>query len=139
MLRLGIFRALLVCGVLQMLSNLMYVLQAWVGHDVPTLALTIGVENLTGGMGSAAFVAYLSGLCNIAFTATQYALLTSLAAVGRTTLSASGGALADMLGWSLFFCPRHRGMPARPLVARLDHAVGAQPISRKRIAGCDAV
>ena len=50
---------------------------------------------MTAGMGSAAFVAYLSGLCNIAFTATQYALLTSLAAVGRTTLSASGGALAD--------------------------------------------
>jgi MFS transporter, PAT family, beta-lactamase induction signal transducer AmpG len=102
-LRLGIFRALLVCGVLQMLSNLMYILQAWVGHDVPVLALTIGIENLTGGMGSAAFVAYLSGLCNVAFTATQYALLTSLAAIGRTTLSASGGWLADMLGWSPFF------------------------------------
>ncbi len=96
-------RSLLVCGGLQMLSNLMYVVQAWVGHDVPTLALTIGAENLTGGMASAAFVAYLSGLCNIAFTATQYALLTSLAAVGRTTLSASGGALADLLGWSPFF------------------------------------
>ena len=54
-------------------------------------------------MGSAAFVAYLSGLCNLAFTATQYALLTSLAAVGRTTLSASGGALADLVGWSPFF------------------------------------
>jgi MFS transporter, PAT family, beta-lactamase induction signal transducer AmpG len=102
-LRLGIFRALLICGILQMLSNLMYVVQAWAGHDVPILALTIGIENLTGGMGSAAFVAYLSGLCNIAFTATQYALLTSLAAVGRTTLSASGGALADALGWSAFF------------------------------------
>jgi PAT family beta-lactamase induction signal transducer AmpG len=101
--RLGIFRALLICGVLQMLSNLMYVLQAWVGHDLPTLALTIGIENLTGGMGSAAFVAYLSGLCNLAFTATQYALLTSLAAIGRTTLSASGGALADALGWDPFF------------------------------------
>ena len=102
-LRLGILPALLICGVLQMLSNLMYVLQAWAGHDLPILALTIGIENLTGGMGSAAFVAYLSGLCNLAFTATQYALLTSLAAVGRTTLSASGGALADALGWSPFF------------------------------------
>ncbi|MGH7115048.1 MAG: AmpG family muropeptide MFS transporter [Stellaceae bacterium] len=102
-LRLGVLRALLVCGVLQMLSNLMYAAQAWAGHDVPVLALTIGVENLTGGMGSAAFVAYLSGLCNIAFTATQYALLSSFAAVGRTTLSASGGALADMLGWGPFF------------------------------------
>jgi PAT family beta-lactamase induction signal transducer AmpG len=102
-LRLGVLRALLVCGVLQMLSNLMYGLQAWAGHDVSVLALTIGVENLTGGMGSAAFVAYLSGLCDTAFTATQYALLSSLAAVGRTTLSASGGALADMLGWTAFF------------------------------------
>ena len=102
-LRLGVMRALLVCGVLQMLSNLMYALQASVGHNVPVLALTIGVENLTGGMGSAAFVAYLSGLCNIAFTATQYALLSSLAAVGRTTLSASGGALADAFGWAPFF------------------------------------
>ncbi len=54
-------------------------------------------------MGSAAFVAYLSGLCNLEFTATQYALLSSLAAVGRTTLSASGGALADALGWIPFF------------------------------------
>jgi MFS transporter, PAT family, beta-lactamase induction signal transducer AmpG len=102
-LRLGVLRALLVCGVLQMLSNLMYALQVWAGHNLPVLALTIGVENLTGGMGSAAFVAYLSGLCNIAFTATQYALLSSLAAVGRTTLSASGGALADAFGWTPFF------------------------------------
>ena len=102
-LRLGVMRALLICGVLQMLSNLMYALQVWAGHNLVALALTIGVENLTGGMGSAAFVAYLSGLCNIAFTATQYALLSSLAAVGRTTLSASGGALADVLGWGPFF------------------------------------
>jgi MFS transporter, PAT family, beta-lactamase induction signal transducer AmpG len=101
--RLGVMRALLVCGVLQMLSNLMYAMQVWAGHDQLALALTIGVENLTGGMGSAAFVAYLSGLCNIAFTATQYALLSSLAAVGRTTLSSSGGALADAFGWIHFF------------------------------------
>jgi PAT family beta-lactamase induction signal transducer AmpG len=102
-LRLGVFRALLVCGVLQMAAILMYIVQLRAGHDLPALALTIGVENLTGGMGSAAFVAYLSGLCNLAFTATQYALLTSLAAVGRTILSASGGALADQFGWTPFF------------------------------------
>jgi MFS transporter, PAT family, beta-lactamase induction signal transducer AmpG len=77
--------------------------QVAAGHNLAVLALTIGAENLAGGMGSAAFVAYLSGLCNIAFTATQYALLSSLAAVGRTTLSASGGALADALGWTPFF------------------------------------
>lgn len=102
-LRLGVMRALLLCGVLQMLANLMYAVQVWAGHNQAALALTIGLENLLGGMGSAAFVAYLSGLCRLAFTATQYALLSSLAAVGRTTLSASGGALADAFGWVPFF------------------------------------
>jgi MFS transporter, PAT family, beta-lactamase induction signal transducer AmpG len=101
--RLGVLRALLVSGVLQMLSNLMYVAQVLVGHDVALLALTIGTENLTNGMGSAAFVAYLSGLCNVAFTATQYALLTSLASIGMNLVSASGGFLADQLGWIPFF------------------------------------
>ena len=102
-LRLGIFRALLIGGVLQALSNFMYILQVWVGHDVPMLTLTIGTENLTNGMGSAAFVAYLSGLCNVSFTATQYALLSSLATMGTNVLSASGGYLADTLGWPPFF------------------------------------
>ena len=101
--RLGVMRALFVTGVLQMLSNLMFAAQALVGHSVPMLMVTIGVENLTGGMGSAAFVAYLSSLCSLAYTATQYALLSSLAAVARTTLSAAGGALAQGLGWIPFF------------------------------------
>src|SRR5205823_11971290 len=61
------------------------------------------VENFAGGMGSAAFVAYLSGLCNIAFTATQYALFSSLAVVGRTILSSPGGVLAEQLGWFNYF------------------------------------
>jgi PAT family beta-lactamase induction signal transducer AmpG len=101
--RIGVFGALFVCGVLQMLSNLMYVLQTWSGHDLVALAVTIGVENLTNGMGSAAFVTYLSGLCNVTYTATQYALLSSLAGVGRTILSAWGGKLASLLGWTPFF------------------------------------
>lgn len=101
--RLGMYQALLACGVLQAVSNLMYALQSVVGHDVALLTLTIGIENFTGGMGSAAFVAYLSSLCNVAFTATQYALLSSLATVGRTTLSASGGWLSEQLDWVAFF------------------------------------
>jgi MFS transporter, PAT family, beta-lactamase induction signal transducer AmpG len=101
--RLGMYQALLACGVLQAVSNLMYALQSLVGHDIGMLTVTIGIENFTGGMGSAAFVAYLSSLCNVAFTATQYALLSSLATVGRTTLSASGGWLADQLDWFVFF------------------------------------
>jgi len=101
--RLGVLRGLLVCGVLQMLSNLLFALQAVVGHSVPMLMVTIGVENLAGGMGSAAFVAYLSNLCTVAYTATQYALLSSLAAVARTTLAAAGGLLAEAAGWVTFF------------------------------------
>lgn len=101
--RWGVYRSLLVCGLLQAASNLTYVIQAWAGHDVWVLTLTILLENFTGGMGSAAFVAYLSGLCSLAFTATQYALLSSLAAVGRTTLAASGGWLAEQLDWVPFF------------------------------------
>ncbi|HTV87891.1 MAG TPA: AmpG family muropeptide MFS transporter [Stellaceae bacterium] len=101
--RFGVFRALLVCGALQACSNLMYAVQVWAGHNVAMLAVTIGGENLTGGMASAAFVAYLSNLCSRDFTATQYALMSSLATVGLNVLAASGGALAEALGWTRFF------------------------------------
>jgi PAT family beta-lactamase induction signal transducer AmpG len=101
--RLGMFRALLICGGLQAVSNLMYVLQVWAGHDLAMLTVTIGGENLTGGMASAAFVAYLSLLCSREFTATQYALLSSLATVGLNTLAASWGFMVDHIGWVPFF------------------------------------
>lgn len=101
--RVGIVTALIASGTLQMASNLMFAYQATVGHDVGTLALTIAIENLSGGMGSAAFVAYLSALCNVAFSGTQYALFSSLAAVGRIVLSSPGGFLAQSLGWVSYF------------------------------------
>ncbi|MDH3764112.1 MAG: AmpG family muropeptide MFS transporter, partial [Gammaproteobacteria bacterium] len=72
--RYGIMKSLLGCGILQMLSNLMYAAQSLMGHDVQFLYFTIGIENLSGGMGSSAFVAYLSVLCNITYTGTQFAL-----------------------------------------------------------------
>jgi PAT family beta-lactamase induction signal transducer AmpG len=86
-----------------MLSNLMFAVQAMVGHDTSMLALTIAIENVAGGMGTAAFVAYLSALCNIAYTATQYALLSSLMALARTALSAPSGMLAESTSWVTFF------------------------------------
>ena len=101
--RIGVFASLLICGGLQASSNLLYAVQVWAGHDVAMLSLTIGAENLTGGMASSAFVAYLSGLCSRDFTATQYALLSSLATVGLNVLAASGGYLAEKLGWVPFF------------------------------------
>src|SRR5207244_689904 len=101
--RIGVFRALLIGGGLQALSNLMYAVQFWAGHDVAVLTVTIAAENVTGGMASAAFVAYLSNLCSREFTATQYALLSSLATVGLNVLAASGVALDDALGWIQYF------------------------------------
>jgi PAT family beta-lactamase induction signal transducer AmpG len=101
--RFGILSALLWCGLLQMLSNLMFAAQALVGADIGFLVLTIGIENLSGGMGTVAFVAYLSRLCSFEFTATQYALFSSLAAVGRTVLSSGGGWLVVQLDWFWFF------------------------------------
>lgn len=102
-MRHGLLPALLVGGVLQAATNLLFAAQAVLGHDIAFLALTIGADNFTGGLGSAAFVAYLSSLCNPAFTGTQYALLTSFMAAGRTILSSGSGWLADQMDWVAFF------------------------------------
>ena len=101
--RFGILRSLMLCGLLQSAGNLFYVLQAVGGHRLGYLALCVTAENLTGAMAGAAFVAYLSSLCSPAFTATQYALLSSLASVGRTLVASSSGLLAETLGWVRFF------------------------------------
>jgi len=101
--KLGVMRALILCGILQSAGNLFYVLQAVGGHRLEYLALCVAAENFTGAMAGTALVAYLSDLCSPAFTATQYALLSSLAAVGRTMVASSGGVLADRLGWVPFF------------------------------------
>ncbi len=101
--RLGLFKALFFAGALQMLGNLLYIALLMAGHDNTMLAVSIFGENFTGGMASAAFVAYLSGLCSAAFTATQYALFSSLAAVPARFLSAPSGWLVDRLDWIPFF------------------------------------
>jgi MFS transporter, PAT family, beta-lactamase induction signal transducer AmpG len=101
--RFGFRRSLMLCGVLQSVGNLFYVLQAVGGHRLGYLALCVTAENLTGAMAGSALVSYLSSLCSPAFTATQYALLSSLAAVGRTLVASSGGVLAEKLGWVPFF------------------------------------
>jgi len=101
--RYGVLKSLMGCGILQMLSNLMFAAQAAIGADVGFLYWTIGIENLSGGMGSSAFVAYLSLLCNTTYTGTQFALFTSFMAFGRTWLSAASGWFADKTDWVTFF------------------------------------
>lgn len=120
--RAGILKALMLFGILQLLSNLMFALQAHVGADVALLTATITIENVSGGMGTAAFVAYLSALCHAQYTATQYALLSALMALGRTALSAPGGWLADQIDWVPFFAATAVGaLPGLLLLAWLIH------------------
>ena len=99
----GMFRTLLLTGFVHMLTNLMLVVQAKLGADHHFLIASITLENLSGGMSTAAFIAYLSALCRVHYTATQYALLSSLSAFGRTWLSTPSGALAQAVGWQWFF------------------------------------
>ncbi|HRF08615.1 MAG TPA: MFS transporter [Xanthobacteraceae bacterium] len=93
-----------IAAIIQMLSNLMFSWLAWVGPDVGALTVTIIVENFTSNAANVIFVAYLSALCGArAHTATQFALLSAIAAVGRTVLAASGGYVAEATGWFWFF------------------------------------
>ena len=101
--KLGLIRALWICGILQLFSNLAFSGLALAGHSVPALAATIGFENLAGGMGTTAFVAFLAALCNRNYTATQYALLSSLMAVARTFIAAPGGFVAEAVSWPVYF------------------------------------
>ncbi len=102
-LKLGIHRSLWVFGALQAASTFFFAVLARVGSEIPALAAVVGFENLSGGMGTAAYVAYMASLCNRRFTATQYALLTSLMGVPRVIMGASTGYLAKHLGWETFF------------------------------------
>jgi PAT family beta-lactamase induction signal transducer AmpG len=100
---LGMGRALFVSGLLMMVSNSLFALLAATGHSNLMLALAVGTENLTSGIGLTVFVTYLSGLSSLAYTATQFALLSSFAAVGRTWLSTPSGYLAESFGWVGFW------------------------------------
>jgi PAT family beta-lactamase induction signal transducer AmpG len=126
MVKLGLYRSLLFFGVLQLLSNLGFWLVAslgkgaWGSFVLPAfnlvlvslkdatpvdtlLVFAVGIENITGGMGTAAFVALLMSLCNQKFTATQYALLSAFSAVGRVWVGPLAGAAATSIGWPTFF------------------------------------
>lgn len=102
MSKLGIYKSLWIFGGLQCLSNLGYLAIAFFGKNYDLLVLSINIENFCGGMGTAAYVAYLMSLCNPSFTATQYALLSSLMAVSRDILIAPAGKIVELTGWTNF-------------------------------------
>jgi PAT family beta-lactamase induction signal transducer AmpG len=103
MLRTGINRSLWIFGFLQAVSTAGFVLLARIGHSVPLLSGVIAFENLTGGMGTAAYAAFMASITNKKFTATQYALLSSLMGVPRVLASAPTGFMAKHMGWENFF------------------------------------
>ena len=130
--RYKMLHALLICGTLQLLSNFVFVWLSYIGASVPALTVCICVENISGGMGTAAFVAYMAQLCNIRFTATQYALLSSLSSVGRTLLSSSAGFIADGLGWAGFFITTAAmGLPGMILLVILMRSEQSNPNALK--------
>jgi PAT family beta-lactamase induction signal transducer AmpG len=104
MARLGLYRSLMLFGLLQAVSNLGFWVISVGPHNVWIMAAGVGIENLCGGMGTAAFVALLMGLCNQQFSATQFALLSALTAVGRTYLAGPlTPPLVQYAGWPTFF------------------------------------
>ena len=103
MLRLGINRSLWIFGFLQAISTAGFAILAKIGYSIVALSGVIAFENLSGGMGTAAYVAFMASITNKKFTATQYALLTSLMGVPRVMASAPTGFLAKNIGWEGFF------------------------------------
>jgi PAT family beta-lactamase induction signal transducer AmpG len=103
MAKLGLYRSLLAFGILQALSNLTFMWLASIGKDYGVMVLAVGFENLAGGMGTAAFVALLMAICDKRFTASQFALLSALAAVGRVYVGPASGYMVEAIGWTTFF------------------------------------
>jgi PAT family beta-lactamase induction signal transducer AmpG len=103
MAKMRLYRALLVFGLLQAVTNLGFMLLAASGKSYALMVTVIGLENLCGGMGTAAYVALLMALCDRRFSATQYALLSALSAVGRVYVGPVAGYLVAGVGWETFF------------------------------------
>jgi PAT family beta-lactamase induction signal transducer AmpG len=105
MFRLGLYRSLMLFGVLQAVTNIGYWVLAISDRSLTLTAIVIALENIAGGMGTAAFVALLMALCNVKYSATQFALLSALAALGRVYLGPMAGYLLDheILDWAGFF------------------------------------
>jgi len=103
MAKLGLVRSLLLFGLLQAVSNLSFMFLAWIGKQYGALAASVIVENVTGGMGTAAFVALVMSLCDHRYTATQFALLSSLEALGRVFSGRPSAETVSLVGWSWFF------------------------------------
>jgi PAT family beta-lactamase induction signal transducer AmpG len=101
--RMSLYKSLMIFGILQAVSNLSFMVLAYVGKVYSMMVVAVAFENLAGGMGTAAFVAFLMALCDHRYTATQFALLSALASLGRVFVGPPSGFLAQEVGWVIFF------------------------------------
>jgi PAT family beta-lactamase induction signal transducer AmpG len=101
--KLKVYRALVVCGIFQALSTALFALLVFTGPQSWALAVVVVAEDMTSGMGTASFLAFMALLTNRRFTATQYALLSSFASLGRNFFSGFSGVMVEQLGWATFF------------------------------------
>ena len=101
--RMDLYRSLMIFGILQAISNLSFMVLAYVGKVYSMMVAAVAFENLAGGMGTAAFVAFLMALCDHRYTATQFALFSALASLGRIFVGPPSGYLSHEVGWVIFF------------------------------------
>ncbi|MGH7205691.1 MAG: AmpG family muropeptide MFS transporter [Nitrospiraceae bacterium] len=128
MTRMGLFRALFLFGSLQAVSNLSFMVLAWTGKSYFVMVSAVAFENLSGGMGTAAFVALLMSLCDHRYTATQFALLSALAALGRVFVGPPSGYLVETVGWVVFFFITFlAALPGLGFLWRLRDYLSTQP------------
>ncbi len=102
-MRWGLFRSMLTFGIAQALTNLLYMWLALAGKKLWLMVLATSIDNLAGGMGAAAFVAFVMAQCSVNFSATQYALLSAVAAIPRNTIGYVASHVVDAIGWANFF------------------------------------
>ena len=127
-LRLGVMRVLMLGALLSAATNLLFAWLAGHGHDVTALIAVVSADNLSAGIASAAFIAYLSGLTNVSYSATQYALFSSMMLLAPKWLAGFSGAFVDAHGYASFFTATAAlGLPVLVLIALATRLAPVRP------------
>ena len=132
MVRFGVMKILFTGGLLAAVSNLLFAFLAGIGHDIAWLTVVISLDNLAGGVATAAFIAYLSSLTNVSYSATQYALFSSVMALFPKFLAGFSGVLVDTIGYASFFTATAlMGVPSLVLILLASKLKVASADARK--------
>jgi len=101
--KIGIFHSVLIGGVIQLLSPLMFMILATIGHDIQIFIITVTMQNFCSGFAGTIIAIYFASLCNGEFVATQYSIIASFSSLSRILLASLGGICAQYLTWPVFF------------------------------------